>query len=399
MSSSLKLLEQCNAYNNCNETDKQQIVKFIDDIVEDFDLKFSCRLKDIVDIFDTDRCKNMSYLTIFTNVYKYYSVMQLTDNVDKLRYLVNKYNNVKIDLPFDVSDNSSSLSLYLFNLISENQRAHSLKDHNKPFEIFKVIVPYLPNQVSMAIGLCYGTTIMESLTDYTFVADDEYDLKNYNRYHRNALLSAKFFKLLIEHHTYDKEEFSKLLKLLYCRQDMISLKIIKQYKPELLSINTEQLVKIIFYGRNESMLFVIENLRDEFNEIVSLHNPYDISLIDDSPIDIISDIWNGWCWYNDECDKPLIGNFDFDKIIELMNSNTSCVFEDSLKLKLLKELMNMERYEQIYFVTIKKLIEMCDMNILSKNDIKKIIESVGLTTAWELIKYLDDENVLTLITD
>jgi hypothetical protein len=399
MSSSLKLLEQCNAYNNCNETDKKQIVKFIDDIAEDFDLQVSYRLKDIIDIFDTDCCKYMSYLTIFTNIYKYSGIMSLTDNVDKLRYLIIKYNNVKINLPFNVSDHSASLSLYLFNLIKENVRPHSLKDHNKPFEIFKVLVPYLPNQVSMVIGLCYGTATIESLTDYAFVIDDEYDMKKYSKYNRNTLLFAKFFKLLIEHHTYDKEEFSKLLKLLYCRQDMISLNIIKQYKPELLSINTEQLVKIIFYGRNESMLFVIENLRNEFNEIIALHNPYDISLIDDSPIDIISDIWNGWCWYNDECDKPLIGTFDFDEIVKLMNSNTSCVFEYSLKLKLLKELMNMERYEQIYFVTIKKLIEMCDLNILSKNDIKKIIESVGLTTAWELIKYLDDGNVLTLIVD
>jgi hypothetical protein len=90
------------------------------------------------------------------------------------------------------------------------------------------------------------------------------------------------------------------LNYLYFVEDLPRLEIIKLYRPDLLTIKLPQLIKILFYGADTTLQFIIDNCTKQLESILEKSNPLGLSVLDGTydKIDIYEDFWNVWDRYN-----------------------------------------------------------------------------------------------------
>jgi hypothetical protein len=400
------LLNKYTPFVDANLDDKVIICDFFDTIMIDFETS-NYELEKIIKRFLETPSKYTSYYIIFTELYEYGTrIESLSSNLDKLEKLLIKYNNVSLDLPFEVSSYKYSFSSYIYDKITKRDIFFGNDlNCNIVFAMLKVIVRYLPKCTDIVISNSNDTReVNEQL--YIQIMDDSFDICSFKSNYvisSDDILKIKTFKLLIENNVYNEDTFSNLLSFLYFRQDMLRLAIIKELRPELLSINLVQLIKIIFYGRHLVLQFILDNLFDQFKQLTEQYNLYNIALLKDHGknkrdmiIEYIDDIWNGWNWHNDEHEKPYISYNDFDKVFELMSSNSTCIFnKDLIKLWLKIVVVHDNGY---YFIEKDKLLLMLRLNISTKDGIKEMVDAIGYPATWIMLQK-GNSNVLKLLLE
>lgn len=382
------------------DENKLTIQTFFETINNDFNLP-SYKIEEIIEKFLKKPNNSLSYYTIFTIIYKHEQTFESLMDSNKLKNLLNKYNNVTLNLPFETSAQAASLANYLCNNLIKKKSdnfVHSMNS-NDMFNMLKIIIPYSTVHVKQLIS---NSNMFDLFGEeyYDQIINDNFNIQPYvqsdiepdqwKMLTENDILLAKVFKLLIQ--TFDNKEnnIDQLLTFLYCRQDIVRLNIIKQFRPELLSVNMIQLIKIIFYGRNKSLQFVIDNVPNQFKQITEEHNVFDILLLsDDTKINYIKDIWNGLNWYNDECEKPHIGNSDFDKVFELMRLNTTentvSIFDNTVIRLWLKERVLHYTDHHAYFIEKTKLMSMLNLDMTTKEGIIYAIDTIGHESVWRIL--------------
>jgi hypothetical protein len=390
-----KLLDRCDVFVNANEQDKLTFYFFFNTIQKDFELR-NYELEKIIEKIMKNSNKYNSYHTIFSLLYEYdYQIKKLigSPNFDML---LQKYNGVQLCLPnLELSQDNSSLSGHIYSKLTnrKNLFRHEISC-NEAFDALRVLVRYLTKckyrMTSISNNTRHiGSRKLEMVMDESFDMDG-YKYENYDYDAKEQILNAKIFKLLLENNKYEEKDFVDLLTFFYCREDMLRLEIIKQLKPELLTLNLTQLIKIIFYGRRLALQFVIDNIPDQFKQIVDQYNPFNIELLkehgkssEDKVIRYIDDIWNGWNWYNDECDKPHIGSNDFDKVFEIIKANsTHALDNDTIKLWLKIVL----KHDEGYFIKKDKLMSILSLDLNTKAGIIQAVEMVGYSSVWTMLK-------------
>jgi hypothetical protein len=403
-----KVLEKYASFVNANVDDKVVIYNFFDTIMKDFDTSYY-ELEKIIKNFLENPSKYISYYSIFNELYEYgHKIESLSSDLDKFEKLLIKYNNVALVLPFEVSSYKYYFSSYIYQKITKRDRF--LKNDtscNNIFKMLKVIVKYLPKCTDTLISNRNDTHYVGPKL-YNQVVDDDFDFDIDSFEHNYSIssediLKAKTFKLLIENSVYNEDTFSNLLSFLYFRQDMLGLEIIKNLRPELLSINLVQLIKIVFYGRHLVLQFVLDNLFDQFKQLTEQYNIYNIALLKDHGkkkrdmvIEYIDDIWNGWSWHNDEHEKPHVSHSDFDKVFELISSNSTCIFDRDLIKLWLKIVLKHD--EGRYFIKKDKLILMLSLNISTKEGIKEMVDTIGYSSTWIMLQECNSD-VLKLLLE
>jgi len=408
-----QLLNDNKLFNSLNEDEKTQVMNFFVTLKHDFNLDDNGYFTEkIVNSVLGEPSEYTSYSSVFSQIY--HSIEKI-ENFEKFEELLIKYKNVRLDLPFKTSAGKSNLATHLYTKLTSRDvfsRGSKLTCEER-LDILKIIVTHLPKSTSMLISNSNAMDLI-SLDHFDLVMNDDFKMPeitedmddgmdDYNNgICQDAMEVIKIFKLLIKNEVYDETKFDKLLTFLYCRCDMMRLEIIKKLKPSLLSINTDQLSKIIFYGRSNALQFVIDNLLDQFNQITSENNPYDI-LACGTKIDYIHDIWNNWSWHNDECDKPCIGHGDFDEVCKLMSEHSTCVMSDDITQSWLKKIIGIEmsrRKEGLhYFVEKSILISMLSLKHESKDDVKRMVEIVGYDTAWNILKKCNSSILQLLLSE
>lgn len=399
----VQLLSQYNAFLSADENGKLMIYNVYNNI------KVQCNLSDYefentVKKTLTKPSKNTSYHSIFGIIYEYDYQIKNSLNLETLELLLKNYNNVVLTLPFETCGVEFSFASFIFSKLAKRSKFDVRNlTYNEILNMLKIVIPFLQKHTSILVENSNRLHPI-NLKFVDVINDDSLDIDKFKeeRYHsdREEILTTKIFKLLLENNVQDPTTFPELLTFLYCRQDMCRLTLIKQIKPELLSINLVQLIKIIFYGRNKALEFVIENLPEQFQNIVAQYNPYDIALLKEHGgtkrnmiINYIDDIWNGWNWYNDEHDKPHVGSCNFDEVFRLMSVHSTCVLNEELTKLWLRIVL---KHEDDYFIEKEKLIEKLNLNIKTKEGIARMIEVMGYKYTWSILQK-EDSNVLKLL--
>lgn len=405
-----KLLNNNELFSSLNESDKEQTINFFNTIQSDFDLGDSgYTLEKVANTILAKPNKYTSYSSVFSVIYGFGIKMHTND--EEFEALIKKYSHVCLDLPFETSISKCSLANYIYRHLTD--RSKFMRNNMSCVDVFnmlKIVVKYLPKTTGLLMtnsnqmdlhSLEFFDKVMADDFESVDVNEDEDDnlSDKFSTMCDNNMLNMKIFKLLLENSAYSENDFDKLLTFLYCRDDTLRLQIIKKIRPSLLSVNIDQLSKIIFYGRSDILQFIIDNIPDQFNQITQNNNPYDIESCN-TKIDYIKDIWDGWSWYNDECDKPCIGCNEFNKVQKLMSENSSCVMTDDIIKSWLKFIIGCSRrYDcTYYFVDKSELISMLSLKYETKDDIKQMVNIVGSKIAWDILKKRDD-SILQLLLE
>ena len=402
------------SYTSLEQNDKDTLMTFFSTVQEDFKVSSYDMEKFIKKILEKPS-KYFSYYSIFSDMYAYDYQLEVLTNLDFLEGLLTKYNSVKLNLPLDVNNTDShNLATFLYDKLTKRNRLFGNKiKYNDALKMLKIVTKYLPcrgHAGYLNSNVLHGDKI--GARNFDIILDDSYDINNhpsdglFSCGIKEDILNAKIFKLLIENGKYIKSDFTDVLSLLYFRQDILKLNIIKQLKPELLSLNLTQLIKIIFYGRSLTLEFVIANANDDFNGIVQSSNPYDITLLkladkeEDREIDYIDDIFNGWSWGNDECERPRVGSRDFTKVFELMTTYSTHALDD-LTTKSWLQIIAVEDSDETgkYFIKKDVLLAMLKLDITTKEGIMRTIEAIGDEATWEMLKSSSDHNILKVLIE
>lgn len=401
-----KLLDECDVFVNANQQDKLTFYFFFNTIQKDFELS-NYDLEKLIEKIMKNSNKYTSYYTIFYSLYEYdYQIKKLigSPNFDML---LQKYNGVQLCLPtLELSQDKSSLSSHIYSKLTGRKNLFRNEiSCNEAFNALRVLVMYLSKCTDRMTSISNNTRYvgprrLEMVMDESFDMDG-YKYEKYNN-DKEQILNAKIFILLLKNNKYEDTDFVDMLTFFYCRQDMLRLEIIKQIKPELLTLNLTQLIKIIFYGRSLVLQFVIDNIPDQFKQIIDQYNPFNIELLkehgksrEDKVIRYIDDIWNGWNWYNDECDKPHVGSNDFDKVFEIMKTNsTHALDNDTIKLWLRIVL----KHDEGYFIEKDKLMSMLSLDLSTKAGIVQAVEMVGYPSIWTILKE-ENSDVLKILLE
>jgi hypothetical protein len=303
-------------------------------------------------------------------------------------------------------------------------------------------INYLPPNSGRVIRNCAAHLLLDT-NKLKIILDDAFDIDNYDKFKKKTqtssvnksgeettdneksqpavgeeeyfcsydsikyeIFSLKLFGLHLTNNNDLKipSDFCEILSFLLVRQDMLRLEIIRALRPDLLSINLTTLIMIVFYGRAESLQFVIDHMRDHFLTIITSNNPYDISQLqsaeDEKYYDFnsIEDIWDGHNWYNDLGERPIIGTTDFDKTFDILNSFSTDY--PTVKFGEKEILMWLETgVVERYFIKREKLLTLLKSDLTTRDGIKRFIEVVGLQTAWSILRSKDADTLAILLQD
>ena len=161
----------------------------------------------------------------------------------------------------------------------------------------------------------------------------------------------------------------KELMVLYCREEMKFLEKIE------LTIDDELLQKALVYGRKN----VIE-LLDKRGLLEKHSNPFALDKIDG--IDFVEEIWYGWSWGNDECDRDIIGQNKLKRCFEI------CKKYFEIKEEYFDKWFEMSNqrdyYSPSYSMISSYFIKPDDLK--SKTKIIGLVNKFGKHTIWNIIK-------------
>lgn len=398
----IELFSNNEKYTRLTNAEQMTVHNFLCDLHKDLNIP-TYKLDDIVKQLLSEKSKYISYYSIINDAYKYSNLERITNDLEKLEALLVKYNGVNIELPFEVSESEKKYKFRLPEYIYNNITRIGIERNtitNDTIKILKIVIKHLSKRTSKLISNSNNMRCANSLNVEELIKDDFNIEETKKKYDSEDLVLLKIFQLLIENNVYDIDKFPKLLSFLYFRGDLTRLEIIKRFRPELLTINLSQLIKIIFYGRYKVLQFILNNIPDQFQQLVQAHNPYDITLLKDSRIHYVHDIWDGLSWHNDEHEKPYIGTNKFDKVSELMKENSNCIFSNEHIKSWLQIVSDCEEYSQEshYFVDKNKLISMLNLDSNTKNGIKQLVDAIGLDATWNIIKEKESD-VLALLLE
>jgi hypothetical protein len=351
----------------------------------------------------------------------------------EIEYLITKYNNISLSneiLPLDPNTQISIDSTKTFNLsnkiigylVNKKNGFDGAKNIITNFNLLKSIITKnsLENIYSMLKIIVSNLNvnnyddddddsdtnkiILEKIIYKTNINTDEIDIDCKTTFEINNIL---IFKLILENIHLDN--FSKILSKIYCSSNMLLLEIICSLKKELLDINLEQLKKIIYYGRYNVFIFLFEYIPWKILEILSQSNPFDLK---GEKIKYIDDLWDGNTWYNDENEKPIIGNnsehLKLIKYISLIASEKNfshIIWTDEIKNDWMETVIYYDGLSHFqskyYFIKYKDLINFFDvnLNLKDKEDIKKHISLFGRKATWKLLinKFEHDDLILDIL--
>jgi hypothetical protein len=410
----IRALEQYDIFTNASQRTQLIFYNFFNTLKIDFNM-CNYNIVRIVEYIFKKASEYTSYSTIFSLILDFDSKIKIFIKSPNFENLLQKYNDVQLHLPiFDFNKQNSSLSSYIFYKLTESKSSifYETITYNDIFETLSIVIKHGKNdkfssdiQTVISIVNNDGTNTVGMLD---IIMDDNFDINSYNttfseRNRQIRILKNKIFKLLIQYKNYTKECFSTLLTFLYCRQDMLNLEIIKRLRPEMLSVNLTQLIKIIFYGRDLALQFVIDNVPNEFNQIVEQYNPYDIELLkihgktnNDKRLYILEDIWNHWNWGNDEGDKTIIGYCNHNNVIEIMKKYSNHDLENNNDV-IIKWLKIVALRDNVYFIETDKLINMLKLDLTTKDGIIKAVELIGHALTWRIIREKSDDMLKLLL--
>ena len=353
------------------------------------------------------------------------NILLLSD--DEICYLINKYNNISLNddiLPLDPITNLSIDSSNKFNLSNDIISFLSNSIDNESvvkFKILEILIKKISNTDFIIRNIINDLKLYDLTDELIKKTHDKITSKieiNINELMSDDLISEEYslaiiiniiiFKLIIENH--NTLDCDIMLTKIYCSSNILLLEMIQILKPELLDINLLQLQKIIYYGRYKVFLFLMENIPWKIMDILSQSNPFNL---EQTKISYIDDLWNFKRWHNDEFEKPIIGENDFnhEKLIEYIlmivveKNYTHVCWTDEIKKYWINLSIdykkNRNNQSTLYFIDYDKLLKIFNLSFdfTSKESIKSHIEIFGRKTTWEYLshKYKTDDSILDIL--
>jgi hypothetical protein len=418
--------------------DKEKIVlldNFIGEIYDDFnsilsDYDFKKFINYLLEKKDNPQTLN------FSNIFGSNSIISfdLENNIKKIieidddnifNNIIDKYSNIwinKKDIPLDpltnltLSNDEFNISKIIFNFMNNNLKNQiSTKFYIISYKRLEKIISYLPKSNN------YFTIIL-----YNLNCRGNYKRTNLSNYKKNnisikTLIDIKkiksekegnfyelylniLFKILIEHNKF--EDFNEILNIIYCSSQLDLLDMINTIRPELINLDLVGLKKIIYYGRFNVFEFLFFNIPYVILDLLSKSNPLDISESDDFSYN--EDIWDGAIWYEQECNKQIIGTRRHKELIDLILSICAeknylhVLFTNDIKknwIDLALEYKLQTSYQDSsYFISYETLLEMLKLtfDITNKDSIQTHINMFGKKATWNWIKESGNENFLDL---
>jgi len=218
------------------------------------------------------------------------------------------------------------------------------------------------------------------------ITDLDYSVEQYSleyEYNKSRFIKskslAKFVLSVLDHSTVDFHS----LKLLYCRGDVGMLGEIEH------KTTSELLQWALIYGRNEVLSWCFDNDR-----IKGLSNPFKLSILIENSPNSVDDIWNGWNWFNDECDKPFIGEHNWEKCFNIL-------FECGYNLDgCFKQWLNLSQSRNNgYQPHIESLLKffMTEPQHWTREQLVQNIERFGKRNIWDVVRKQCNADFLDLV--
>jgi len=135
------------------------------------------------------------------------------------------------------------------------------------------------------------------------------------------------------------------------------------------------LQKALVYGRKN----VLE-LLDKRGLLEKHSNPFALDKIDG--IDFVEEIWYGWSWGNDECERDFIGNNNLEECFEICKKYFE--IKDEFFDKWFEISNRKEYYGPCYSKILPYFINSDDLK--SKTKITELVNKFGKHNIWNIIR-------------
>jgi hypothetical protein len=247
-----------------------------------------------------------------------------------------KYSNIKQAVPKNLYKSKFDLAEFIWNKLIKCSKTQEIT-----FEQKLKLIPYISNLKSEFIYRLF---------------DNDYQLCY-------KILEFLDYKL-------DKKE----LNVLYCREEIMILEKIE------LEVNVELLQKALIYGRKK----VIE-LLDNKGLLEKHSNPFLLDKV--NYFNSVDDIWYGWSWGNDECDREIIREDDIDH----KGCFDICKKYFTLEHEHFSIWLKMSDYSSnSYGLSMYEITDFFinDDNFKTKKSIINLIEKYGKDNIWKILHLL-----------
>ena len=369
---SLSILNKYPTFAAKSEVDKADITIWLSEFLSDFKLGSYDEKK----VYECLFAKSPTYVTI-SSLLPLMFVKKREDLPSNLEYLLKKYKRMKLPEALHGSSSLFTLAESLYSRLFEDRYTSAMSEDNfqNMLPEITLIVQNLPKK-----NYFLKSALLDIGSHY--YADD-----------KREKMMLKLFTLMVKNNIYNKSQFSDILTLLYCRSTILLLQILAEHDTSLFIVTPVLLSKIVFYGRDQTLAFLIENARDQLNAAIIeqnplvRHNPYDMS-----NFYFVNDIWGGNSWGNDECDRENMIQPNFEETFALLDS----LHYEHVQLtnELTLKWFNLSRG---YSIDDDYLLSKLNVNVeLSKAGIENMIAVIGLQNTWEIIKR-EGSRVLTVL--
>lgn len=202
-----------------------------------------------------------------------------------------------------------------------------------------------------------------------------FDYEDYSVKRENKDLLEKVMERIIEF--MGNKMGDEELEILYCRG---SVKILEKLN---LEVNDFLLQKALIYKR-----YLVIKLLDERGLLEKHNNPFSLNLIND--INSVNDIWYGWGWGNDECERKIVNknNINLDECINI------CKKHFELKIDYIEKWSEISNYRNNgYDIRINDIIKYFieEDKLKSREEIRRYVSIIGKEIMWKILRKKGDD--------
>lgn len=403
----LDLIRELEIYKNFNNLYKFK--NFIVNLKDDYRIEnYSMREKIFYLLKKNVQIKKINYKNLLEDKYDCYNYIEkiLLLSNEEIIFLIEKYNDIYLDnsiLPIDPTTNFIVDSSNKFNLSFEIIKFLIHKNDKKilvDINLLESIIKKISNPDRLILDIINKLYVQYNIFEDKIrkLIHENITLKlntNINELISNEIISNEFtftdicniiiFKLILENYNFDK--FENILKLLYLSSNILFLEIISILKPELLDITLSQLQKIIYYGKYQVFMFLMEYIPWKIVNILKESNPFDL---------IETNIYKDeTCCYESDDENAHKKIFEYILMIAKEKNFIHIYWSDEIK----KQWIDLAiRYKHIKYNELLQIFNL-SFDFSDKESIKSHVKFFGRETTWRYLldKYKDKDFILDIL--
>jgi hypothetical protein len=263
------------------------------DIQTDFELSdYEMKKIQTIDKMDKNYLHKVfsSFLDYNEKYVKFFEKSNCKDLLDK--YIIGEFN----------------LARFLWKKIHEFY--FNVDSHNLIGNLTK-LVPYLePSNSIFNSKLTHSFYIFSNIED--LLKKEEKEEKHSAKKKKS---DYKLLKCLIDYDKLqpdDKKYIELVMIPIICRGDTMMLKLL--HDKNIVRLDRNCIQKCLYYGRYQVLEFFFLNYREQLLPLI------DDNILEPHYHDVVTDIWGGMYWANDECDKPILNedHIDHEKTFNIL---------------------------------------------------------------------------------